>query len=81
MSLIKIYNKLYNSYNIFIKNLNFDNTKYNLGRWCHISLNKCSQKVIEKKIDFANKDNTFDLNKYEACPFDYIHNFSSNKKK
>lgn len=30
-----------------------------LGRWCHLSMPKCCQKVIEKKIDFANKDNSF----------------------
>ena len=29
-----------------------------LGRWCHISLPKCSINVIEKKIDFANRDNS-----------------------
>lgn len=29
-----------------------------LGRWCHISLPKCSIDVIEKKIDFANRDNS-----------------------
>ena len=29
-----------------------------LGRWCHVSLPKCSIDVIEKKIDFANRDNS-----------------------
>ena len=29
-----------------------------LGRWCHVSLPKCSNNVIEKKIDFANRDNS-----------------------
>lgn len=30
-----------------------------LGRWCHISMPKCCQKTIYKKIDFANQDNSF----------------------
>ena len=34
-----------------------------LGRWCHISLPKCCNNVIEKKIDFANRDNSFSYNK------------------
>ena len=35
----------------------------NLGRWCHVSLPKCSNNVIEKKIDFANYDNSLCYNK------------------
>ena len=61
MILVKIYNKINNFYNKFIKNFNFEETQYNLGRWCHISLKKCNQKVIDKKIDFANTDNTLDI--------------------
>jgi len=34
-----------------------------LGRWCHVSLPKCCNNVIEKKIDFANRDNSFSYNK------------------
>lgn len=34
-----------------------------LGRWCHISLPKCCNNVIEKKIDFANRDNSLCYNK------------------
>ena len=30
-----------------------------LGRWCHVSLPKCCNNVIEKKIDFANRDNNY----------------------
>lgn len=32
-----------------------------LGRWCHISIPQCCEKVINKKIDFANMDNNFSL--------------------
>jgi hypothetical protein len=35
----------------------------NLGRWCHVSLPKCCNNVIEKKIDFANYDNSLCYNK------------------
>ena len=28
-----------------------------LGRWCHISLPNCGNKIIERKIDFALMDN------------------------
>ena len=34
-----------------------------LGRWCHVSLPKCCNNVIEKKIDFANRDNSLCYNK------------------
>lgn len=34
-----------------------------LGRWCHISLPKCCNNVIEKKIDFANRDNSLCSNR------------------
>ena len=34
------------------------NEKQILGRWCHISLPKCCNNVIKKKIDFANRDNS-----------------------
>lgn len=30
-----------------------------LGRWCHISMPKCCKNIIDKKIDFANRDNSF----------------------
>ena len=29
-----------------------------LGRWCHHSLPKCGDSVIDKKIDFAISDNS-----------------------
>lgn len=29
-----------------------------LGRWCHRSLPKCEDSVIDKKIDFAISDNS-----------------------
>ena len=31
---------------------------YMLGRWCHRSLPKCGDSVIDKKIDFAISDNS-----------------------
>ena len=29
-----------------------------LGRWCHRSLPKCGDSVIDKKVDFAISDNS-----------------------
>jgi len=54
----------YTRFLIMLKNV-FHETSENqiLGRWCHISLPKCSNNVIEKKIDFANSDNSLCYNK------------------
>ena len=46
--------------NSFINKLfKVDEPIFMLGRWCHVNLPKCNYNVIEKKIDFANIDNTF----------------------
>ena len=52
--------KTYTNFFNKVKNL-FTNKTENqiLGRWCHISLPKCCNNVIEKKIDFANRDNNY----------------------
>ncbi len=34
------------------------NSTYMLGRWCHRSLPKCGDSVIDKKVDFAISDNS-----------------------
>lgn len=34
-----------------------------LGRWCHISLPNCGNKIIERKIDFALMDNDIGYSK------------------
>ena len=50
-------NKLVN----FINKLFTYESNIILGRWCHISIPHCCEKVINKKIDFANMDNNFSL--------------------
>tara|TARA_Y100000389_G_scaffold203805_1_gene253562 strand:+ start:2345 stop:2629 length:285 start_codon:yes stop_codon:yes gene_type:complete len=52
-------NKLVN----FIGNIFKYETNVLLGRWCHISIPSCCENVINRKIDFANSDNNFDINK------------------
>jgi len=42
--------------------MRFKEPKYMLGRWCHKSLPKCDESVINKKIDFAISDN--DMGRY-----------------
>lgn len=46
----------------FIKFSN--NSKYLLGRWCHLNVPNCNENVILKKIDFANSDNNLCINKF-----------------
>ena len=57
-----------------------NNTSYLLGRWCHLNVPNCNERVIMRKIDFANSDNNFICNisqakkKYDdkLKPQDYI---------
>ena len=35
-----------------------------LGRWCHKGVPKCDDSVIEKKISFAQMDNSYCTNIY-----------------
>ncbi len=54
----------YTRFLIMVKNIfNEKSDGQILGRWCHVSLPKCCNNVIEKKIDFANRDNSFSYNK------------------
>ena len=46
----------------FISNIFKYETNVLLGRWCHISIPSCCENVINRKIDFANSDNNFDIN-------------------
>ena len=34
---------------------------YNLHRWCHPSINGCTNEIIFRKIDLANYDNSYGL--------------------
>ena len=52
------YMKINEYMNFLIENLYTEKIPV-LGRWCHISMNHCNNKVIEKKIDFANNDNNY----------------------
>ena len=47
----------------FIGNIFKYETNILLGRWCHISIPSCCENVINRKIDFANSDNNFYINK------------------
>ena len=54
----------YTRFLIMVKNIfNEKSDGQILGRWCHVSLPKCCNNVIEKKIDFANRDNSLCYNK------------------
>lgn len=62
-----MYKYIVNNYTRFlmmVKNVFRERTESQiLGRWCHVSLPKCCNNVIEKKIDFANYDNSLCYNK------------------
>ena len=62
--LFNYYSRYYKHFTLTIKNIfNEKSDGQILGRWCHVSLPKCCNNVIEKKIDFANRDNSFSYNK------------------
>ena len=57
---LKLSNIKFININNFIKKIKLVNEPtYLLGRWCHINVPHCNNEVIERKIDFANNDNTF----------------------
>ena len=70
-------NKLVN----FIGNIFKYETNVLLGRWCHISIPSCCENVINRKIDFANSDNNFDINKTNKTNKSKDNNSIINNKK
>lgn len=70
-------NKLVN----FIGNIFKYETNVLLGRWCHISIPSCCENVINRKIDFANSDNNFDINKTNNSNNSKDNNSIINNKK
>ncbi len=70
-------NKLVN----FIGNIFKYETNVLLGRWCHISIPSCCENVINRKIDFANSDNNFDINKTNKSNNSKDNNSIINNKK
>ena len=54
--MLSLFERVFN----FLLKLNYKPNKILLGRWCHINMDKCTSNVINKKIDFATLDNSFD---------------------
>tara|TARA_B100001093_G_C26141808_1_gene723617 strand:+ start:151 stop:414 length:264 start_codon:yes stop_codon:yes gene_type:complete len=65
----------------FIGNIFKYETNVLLGRWCHISIPSCCENVINRKIDFANSDNNFDINKTNNSNNSKDNNSIINNKK
>ena len=51
----KLNNNIINLYNYFMKM----DLPPMLGRWCHKGIPNCNDSVIEKKIQFAQDDNSY----------------------